>query len=157
MQQLQRSVAVFCTACICAELVSLLAGSARTRKCIKAAAGLYILVSLIHALPTLHAQADLFSLPSVPAANFGSAEQAILQRAEQELEQSLSRQLLSETGWSVELNVILMQTVDGVQAVQVTAFLPSDCPDELQTQIQDLINRELQIQKVQFVQEEAGG
>ena len=73
------------------------------------------------------------------------------------MEQSLNRQLLSETGWSVELNVILMQTVDGVQAVQVTAFLPSDCPDELQTQIQDLINRELQIQKVQFVQEEAGG
>ena len=53
MQQLKTAVAVFCTACICAELVGQLLGDVRGRQCIKAAAGLYILVALFHALPLL--------------------------------------------------------------------------------------------------------
>ena len=44
MQPLERAVAIFCIACICAELTTQLAGSTWARRCIKAVAGLYILV-----------------------------------------------------------------------------------------------------------------
>ena len=53
MEQLKAAAAVFCTACICAELVGQLLGDTRGRRCIKGAAGLYILLALFHALPAL--------------------------------------------------------------------------------------------------------
>ena len=40
MQPLERAVAIFCIACICAELTTQLAGSTWARRCIKAVAGL---------------------------------------------------------------------------------------------------------------------
>ncbi len=46
MQPLERAVAIFCIACICAELTTQLAGSTWARRCIKAVAGLYILECL---------------------------------------------------------------------------------------------------------------
>ena len=46
MQALERAAAVFCTACICAELLSRFVGQGWGQKCIKAVAGLYL--SLIH-------------------------------------------------------------------------------------------------------------
>ena len=46
MQPLERAVAIFCIACICAELTTQLAGSTWARRCIKAVAGLYILCLL---------------------------------------------------------------------------------------------------------------
>ena len=55
MEEIKTAVAVFCTACICAELVGRLLGDVRGRQCIKAAAGLYILAALFQALPGLRA------------------------------------------------------------------------------------------------------
>lgn len=51
MQALERAAAVFCTACICAELLSRFVGQGWGQKCIKAVAGLYILVVFADALP----------------------------------------------------------------------------------------------------------
>ena len=45
MQALERAAAVFCTACICAELAARFVGPGWGQKCIKAVAGLYILVA----------------------------------------------------------------------------------------------------------------
>ena len=51
MQALERAAAVFCTACICAELAARFVGPGWGQKCIKAVAGLYILVAFADALP----------------------------------------------------------------------------------------------------------
>lgn len=53
MQAFQRAAAVFCMACIGAELVSFFAGQSWAGRCIKAAAGLYILAVLLAQLPRL--------------------------------------------------------------------------------------------------------
>ena len=51
MQALERAAAVFCTACICAELLSRFVGQGWGQKCIKAVAGLYILVMFARTVP----------------------------------------------------------------------------------------------------------
>ncbi len=56
MQALERAAAVFCTACICAELAARFVGPGWGQKCIKAVAGLYILVAFADALPGAKAQ-----------------------------------------------------------------------------------------------------
>ena len=56
MQPLERAVAIFCIACICAELTTQLAGSTWARRCIKAVAGLYILVVFARTVPQAQRQ-----------------------------------------------------------------------------------------------------
>ena len=51
MQALERAAAVFCTACICARAALPLCRAGLGQKCIKAVAGLYILVVFADALP----------------------------------------------------------------------------------------------------------
>ena len=63
MQALERAAAVFCTACICAELLSRFVGQGWGQKCIKAVAGLYILVVFADALPGAKAQFAALELP----------------------------------------------------------------------------------------------
>ena len=67
MQALERAAAVFCTACICAELLSRFVGQGWGQKCIKAVAGLYILVVFADALPGAKAQFTALELPQVSA------------------------------------------------------------------------------------------
>ena len=105
MQQLKTAVAVFCTACICAELVGRLLGDVRGRQCIKAAAGLYILVALFHALPGIRAGAADLVLPQVTASSYGTAEEAILRQAERDLSADLARQLAGQEGLDVRVQV----------------------------------------------------
>ena len=68
MQAFQRAAAVFCMACIGAELVSFFAGQSWAGRCIKAAAGLYILAVLLAQLPRLPGKVlTAFSGSTAPA------------------------------------------------------------------------------------------
>ena len=82
MQALERAAAVFCTACICAELLSRFVGQGWGQKCIKAVAGLYILVVFADALPGAKAQFTALELPQVSAVSVGSLEDAVLAQTE---------------------------------------------------------------------------
>ena len=117
-------MAVFCTACICAELVGQLLGDVRGRQCIKAAAGLYILVALFHALPGIRAGVDGFAPPAAQAASFGTAEETILRQARQDLAARLEAQIRDQTGLEAELAVALARTEEGVCATGVEVRLP---------------------------------
>ena len=59
MQALERAAAFFCTACICAELLSRFVGQGWGQKCIKAVAGLYILVVFADA-PVSYTHLDVY-------------------------------------------------------------------------------------------------
>ena len=61
MQTLKSAAVVFCTACICAELLARLTGNSWARRCIKAVAGLYILVVLLQVIPQAGVPPDGFS------------------------------------------------------------------------------------------------
>lgn len=119
MQALERAAAVFCTACICAELLSRFVGQGWGQKCIKAVAGLYILVVFADALPGAKAQFAALELPQVPAVSVGSLEDAVLAQTAEELSRTLEERCLSEAGVLLRLNIILSQTAEGVEAAEV--------------------------------------
>ena len=84
MQALTHAVAVFCIACLCAELLTLFVpptSSGWARRCIKAVAGLYILVVFARALPKAWAQLQAFSLPQAQPAFFGTLDDLIASEA----------------------------------------------------------------------------
>lgn len=151
MQAIKSAVAVFCTACICAEVLSQLLGGTRLRSCIKAVAGLYILVSVLHALPGLGAQARSFSLPEPPAASFGSLEETVLRQTERQLAQELERRILEQTGCKASLTVALVQQQGNVAAAAVQAALPAGCTDRQRTAIAALLRQELGTENITFV------
>lgn len=139
MQQLKTAVAVFCTACICAELVGRLLGDVWGRQCIKAAAGLYILVALFHALPGIRAGVASFVPPDVPAASFGTMEDVVLQQAQRSLSSRLETQIAEETGLTVTLNITLESTQTGVQVARVEASAPAGTTRQDRDAVQDLL------------------
>lgn len=139
MQQLKTAVAVFCTACICAELVGRLLGDIWGRQCIKAAAGLYILVALFHALPGIRAGAASFTPPDVPAANFGTMEDVVLEQAQRSLADRLEAQIAEETGLSVALDIALESTQTGVQVARVEASAPAGTTQQQRAAVQELL------------------
>ena len=139
MQQLKTAAAIFCTACICAELVGQLLGDVRGRQCIKAAAGLYILVTLFHALPGIRDGAAGLALPAVEAEQFGTAESAILRQAERDLAEKLESQIESAAGLAVELTVTLAESDEGVYAARVEIRLPAGAGPAQRTAAEQLL------------------
>ena len=53
MHAFQTAASAFCIACICAEITTLLVGAGWAGRCIKAVAGLYILVILFRLAPQM--------------------------------------------------------------------------------------------------------
>ena len=138
MQALERAAAVFCTACICAELLSRFVGQGWGQKCIKAVAGLYILVVFADALPGAKAQFAALELPQVPAVSVGSLEDAVLAQTAEELSRTLEERCLSEAGVS-------LQTAEGVEAAEVQ-IVPQDAVTASQKRaIEALLEGQLQL------------
>lgn len=77
MQTLKSAAVIFCTACICAELLARLTGNSWARWCIKAVAGLYILVVLLQVISQLRTEVQSFSVPDLSPASMGTLEDAI--------------------------------------------------------------------------------
>ncbi len=123
MEQLKTAAAVFCTACICAELVGQLLGDTQGRRCIKGAAGLYILLALFHALPALQSDAAGFTPPQTAAESYGTAQQMILAQAQTDLAARLEEQIGRQTGLDVSLTVTLEADGGAVRAARVYAAL----------------------------------
>lgn len=80
MQALTHAVAVFCIACLCAELLTLFvppSSSGWARRCIKAVAGLYILVVFARALPKAEVEWLKFTPPQAQPVFFGTLEDLV--------------------------------------------------------------------------------
>ena len=79
MQAFQNAAAAFCIACICAEVTALLTGTGWAGRCIKAVAGLYILVVLFRLVPGVKPELKS-AMEAVPSSvRIQSAEISILQ------------------------------------------------------------------------------
>lgn len=145
MQQLKTAVAVFCIACVCAELVGQLLGDVWGRQCIKAAAGLYILVAFLHALPEIRAGILPFASSTLPAASFGSAEEAILLQAEANLSTQLEEQIARETGLTVSVDVDLKSSQSSVEAARVELSATSEMDGPQRSTVEALLCGELDL------------
>ena len=130
MQALERAAAVFCTACICAELAARFVGPGWGQKCIKAVAGLYILVAFADALPGAKAQLTAPKLPQAETASVGSLEDAYLR----------------EAGIRVKLRITLCRTAEGVAASAVQVVPQGALTDARKQAVEKLLTAQLQLE-----------
>ena len=75
MHAFQTAASAFCIACICAEITTLLAGAGWAGRCIKAVAGLYILVILFRLAPQMKLELKS-AAAAAPAADIALAGNA---------------------------------------------------------------------------------
>ena len=132
MQAFQRAAAVFCMACIGAELVSLFGGQSWAGRCIKAVAGLYILAVLLAQLPHLPGKVEAaFSGNAAPAAMSAAQSDAleteILTGAETRLEEYCAAQCRQQFGLDIRVSVTLEKAGQQVVVKKAVAAFPAGC------------------------------
>ena len=132
MQAFQRAAAVFCMACIGAELVSLFGGQSWAGRCIKAVAGLYILAVLLAQLPHLPGKVMIaFSGNTSPAtlsaAQSDALETEILTGAETRLEEYCAAQCQQQFGLDIRVSVTLEKAGQQVVVKKAVAAFPAGC------------------------------
>lgn len=132
MQAFQRAAAVFCMACIGAELVSLFGGQSWAGRCIKAVAGLYILAVLLAQLPRLPGKVlTAFSGNTAPAvtsaAQPDAREAEILTEARTRLEEYCTAQCRQQFGLDIRVTVTLEKAGQQVVVKKAVAAFPAGC------------------------------
>ena len=156
MQALERAAAVFCTACICAELLSRFVGQGWGQKCIKAVAGLYILVVLFRLAPGVKPELKS-AMEAVPSSvHIQSAEISILQKTQERLESSLRTECMQRFGVPIELDITLTQEGQTVQAGSAGFTILSECTDAEKQQVAAYLQEALGTASVREMQEEVG-
>ena len=132
MQAFQRAAAVFCMACIGAELIGLFAGQSWAGRCIKAVAGLYILAVLLAQLPRLPGKVlTAFSGNTAPAAmsaiQSDALETEILTQTKARLEEYCTVQCRQQFGLDIRVTVTLEKTGQQVVVKKAVAAFPAGC------------------------------
>ena len=132
MQAFQRAAAVFCMACIGAELVSLFGGQSWAGRCIKAVAGLYILAVLLAQLPRLPGKVmTAFSGNTAPAvtsaAQPDALETEILTETKAQLDTYCTAQCSQQFGLDVSVTITLKKAGQQVVVKKAVAAFPADC------------------------------
>ena len=132
MQAFQRAAAVFCMACIGAELVSLFAGQSWAGRCIKAVAGLYILAVLLAQLPRLPGKVlTAFSGSAAPTAlsaiQSDTLETEILTETKARLEEYCIVQCRQQFGLDIRVTVTLEKAGQQVVVKKAVAAFPAGC------------------------------
>ena len=149
MHAFQTAASAFCIACICAEITTLLAGAGWAGRCIKAVAGLYILVILFRLAPQMKLE-----LKSAPAAvSIQSTETSLLQGTQERLEADLCAECERRFGTKVKLEITLTRTEQTVRAEKVLVILPAACTSAEQSRIAAYLQQELGMAPILEVQE----
>ena len=134
-----RVVTAFCLACVCAELLVQLVEAGWARRCIKVVAGLYILTVLLRATSALPARTAQWLQPVQASASIEGVETTILTEA--------------QTGIPVRVETELEQTPDGIRAARAILWMPPDSPAQVQTQLVQLLQKELSTDAVTAAEE----
>jgi len=127
MHAFQTAASAFCIACICAEITTLLAGAGWAGRCIKAVAGLYILVILFRLAPQMKLELKSAAAAAPAAVSIQSTETSLLQGAQERLEADLCAECERRFGTKVKLEITLTrteQTVDPPGGVHIRRAEP---------------------------------
>mgnify|MGYP000863405706 FL=1 len=144
MRTFQAAAAVFCLACICTETVTLLVGSGWARRCIKALAGLYILIVLLQLLPSARTELGKWTVPqSTPVSLPG-------------LEAQLESECRQQFGLDAVIRVILEQDGQTLQAVRASMTVPAGSSTALCREAADYLQQRLGVEPSLQTEEETG-
>ena len=116
MHAFQTAASAFCIACICAEITTLLVGAGWAGRCIKAVAGLYILVILFRLAPQMKLELKSAAAAAPAAVSIQSTETSLLQGAQERLEADLCAECERRFGTKVKLEITLTRTEQTVRA-----------------------------------------
>ena len=156
MQSFQNAASAFCIACICAEVTALLTGTGWAGRCIKAVAGLYILVVLFRLTPGVKPEPKS-AMETVPSSvSIQNAETSILQKTQERLESSLQAECMQRFGVPIELDITLTQEGQTVQAGSAGFTILSECTDAEKQQVSAYLQEALGTASVWEMQEEVG-
>ena len=150
MHAFQTAASAFCIACICAEITTLLAGAGWAGRCIKAVAGLYILVILFRLAPQMKLELKSTAAAAPAAVSIQSTETSLLQGTQERLEADLC----AECGTKVKLEITLTRTEQTVRAEKVLVILPAACTSAEQSRIAAYLQQELGMAPILEVQED---
>ena len=143
MHAFQTAASAFCIACICAEITTLLVGAGWAGRCIKAVAGLYILVILFRLAPQMKLELKSAAAAAPATVNIQSTETSLLQGAQERL-----------FGTKVKLEITLTRTEQTVRAEKVLVILPAACTSAEQSRIAAYLQQELGMAPILEVQED---
>ena len=143
MHAFQTAASAFCIACICAEITTLLAGAGWAGRCIKAVAGLYILVILFRLAPQMKLELKSAAAAAPAAVSIQSTETSLLQGAQER-----------RFGTKVKLEITLTRTEQTVRAEKVLVILPAACTSAEQSRIAAYLQQELGMAPILEVQED---
>ena len=144
-----RVVTAFCLACVCTELLVQLVEAGWARRCIKVVAGLYILTVLLRAISAL----PQWLQPVQASASIEGVETTILTEAAKRLNEMLAAECEAQTGIPVRVETELEQTPDGIRAARAILWMPPDSPAQVQTQLVQLLQKELSTDAVTAAEE----
>ena len=147
MQNNKAAVAVFCTACICAELTAQLTGQGWARRSIKAVAGLYILAVVLCALPQAKGEWQTFALPAASSVELGTQKETVLRAAASQLEETLEVRCREELGAEVAIRIELEETSEGVQVHSLTVTPMGEAEETLDA-VEELLQHTLGVSPV---------
>ena len=134
----------------------MLTGTGWAGRCIKAVAGLYILVVLFRLAPGVKPELKN-AMEAVPSSvHIQSAETSILQKAQERLESSLQAECMQRFGVPIELDITLMQEGQTVQAGSAGFTILSECTDAEKQQVAAYLQEALGTASVWEMQEEVG-
>ena len=143
MQTLKTASAVFCTACICAELLAQLTGDEHGNRGIKAIAGLYILAVALQTIPNLRAEWVNVSMPSVSSVSLGTLDETVLHQTEEQLAQTLEAQCLETAGVTPSITLSLTDAAGQMSVSAATVRLPENYTTEQKQAIEQLFQQML--------------
>lgn len=146
MKALQHAAAVFCIACISTELITLLVGSCRAARCIKAAAGLYILTVLFSVLPGLPAKLTAAAqLPTTaqPESFWEQTQTQILTDAKTQLEEQCMAECRQRFGVEIHLTLTLAAAERGTSIRQAVVEFPAKCGADTKRAVLGYLQQEL--------------
>lgn len=146
MKAVGSMAAVFCLGCLCAELVSRLVGPGWAGRCIKAVAGLYILVVLFRLLPGKLPELPGKGMSAASPVDLGSAEQMILSETETQLEIRLAEECRSRFGIPVTVDVTLKEGEGTVSAAAVLVYIPAECPEAVRRELTEYMQNTLAVE-----------
>ena len=149
MHAFQTAASAFCIACICAEITTLLAGAGWAGRCIKAVAGLYILVILFRLAPQMKLELKSAAAATPAAVSIQSTETSLLQGTQERLEADLCAECERRFGTKVTLT----RTEQTVRAEKVLVILPAACTSAEQSRIAAYLQQELGMAPILEVQE----
>lgn len=154
MHAFQTAASAFCIACICAEITTLLAGAGWAGRCIKAVAGLYILVILFRLAPQMKLELKSAAAAAPAAVSIQSTETSLLQGTQERLEADLCAECERRFGTKVKLEITLTWTEQTVRTEKVLVILPAACTSAEQSRITAYLQQELGMAPILEVQED---